>query len=246
MNMERKIARSRLSKAVVNNRHQTKNKFSLVAETFIFWGAGIGIGLLFVIVILPILIRFTANLKMKNSEKTVKAQIIQAPIVNIPEEYSNLPTLTISGYASAGLTLYLVQNGVKNAGTIVPENGEFASEVDLKEGENTFTFYLENTDGNQSNNSTDFSVTLDQETPTIELEAIANDITGRDNQNLTVNGTTEAKIEVYVNNRLTTSNDEGKFTSSVYLNEGENTLTIKAVDKAGNTNELVKKVNFKL
>lgn len=241
-------AKSRLAKGQQSRAagRRVKKSFTLVTETLIFWGAGIGLILLFVMAILPALIHFTANLKMKNSEKTVKTQIIQTPIVNMPKEYSSDSNLVISGYAGAGLNLYLVHNGEKTEELKVPENGEFSIDITLNEGENTFSFYLTNDKGDQSNNSTQFSVTLDHETPTITLDDLPSEVIGRDNQNLTLKGTTEPNIEVYINNRLTSSNHEGKFESKIYLDEGENTLTIKAVDKAENSNELVKKVNFKL
>lgn len=245
-----KPARSRLnSTSTPQSLFDNAKNLSLVSWTFLFWGGAIAILIIFVTLILPIIIKFSAEIKMNNSDKPVVAQIVQAPIVNMPPEATNSAKLAISGYAPAQTKLYLLQNGIETlSGELtIPDNGEFDLDLNLDQGKNTFQFYVINEQGDKSNKSLQFSVLLDQEDPTITLtEELPTEIIGRDNQTLTIKGKTEKNISVYVNDRLTTSNSDGDFSSNLYLNEGENTITIRVVDKALNENELVTKVNFRL
>ena len=83
--------------------------------------------------------------------------------------------------------------------------------------------------------------------PELQLkEPVEKNLVGRDKQLLTVAGTTEPLAKVLVNSVQTTSNDQGEFSLSYPLQEGENQLTIAISDRAGNTatwEEIVKKTS---
>jgi hypothetical protein len=49
---------------------------------------------------------------------------------------------------------------------------------------------------------------------------------------------------VYLNDRLIVVDEAGQFSTTYYLNEGENVLRFVAIDQAGNQGELEIKVKF--
>ena len=244
----KKQARSRLdsNQLVSNKKNGGLKNLSLMGQIVFLLGGGIGLIVLFVMIVLPKLIEWTANIKMMSEGEKVKTQILQAPIVNAPAAYTSESELILTGYAVAGSTLQLVRNGQKDGQMAVPENGEFSWTVKLNDGENSFAFYVINQQGDESKLSQSFRVILDQEVPTITLDELAGEIVGRDNQSLTIVGITEAEIDVYINERLIRSNNEGRFSGVIHLEEGENNIAIRVEDRAGNQNELITKVDFRL
>jgi hypothetical protein len=64
------------------------------------------------------------------------------------------------------------------------------------------------------------------------------------NRNTLVSGETEPHAKVYLNDRLIVVDEAGQFSTTYYLNEGENVLRFVAIDQAGNQGELEIKVKF--
>lgn len=61
---------------------------------------------------------------------------------------------------------------------------------------------------------------------------------------LEVTGQTSARAEVFVNEKETMADDDGKFTVAITLEEGENYLTIVATDEDGKVAEVERVVTY--
>ncbi len=203
--------------------------------------------IVFIFVILPAVIKFASrsNDVTNNNKDELPPQI---PMISAPVTATFSATLKVNGYGEKDSDLIVLNNGNEVARQLInQDDGKFEVDLPLQEGANSFTFYAVDKSGNESETTKAYPVLFDNVAPTIELETPTDgqQFELRKNQNITVKGKTEADAKVYVNGRLTRANTEGVFTTSLSLNEGENTLALKAEDQAGNFSEKTLKVNFK-
>ena len=61
---------------------------------------------------------------------------------------------------------------------------------------------------------------------------------------VTVSGQTDSDNQVFVNSTKVIVNSNGNFSAVYPLNEGDNNLIIKAIDKSSNSTEVTRKVTF--
>lgn len=209
----------------------------------------IGLGLLFVLVILPravnVLFSFIEDSSPIANQDTLPPQV---PIIAAPATATTEETLMLSGYGEPESTVFVVVNGEKVAETTVAADGTFTQEVQLSDGSNTLKAYAVDKAGNESQVSHQYTVTRDATAPDLEIAEPQEGQSFRlaTNQTITVAGTTEPRARVTVNGRLTLADSEGKFSTTYYLQEGETELTITSTDEAGNTTEKKVTVTFSL
>ena len=157
---------------------------------------------------------------------TISPQITLNELPNI----TNNPTVTISGLLSdsspiSGLTL----NGI----SVEVFGDSFTSEYNLSEGTNTITVTAEDEAGNIG--SIIISITLDATPPVISVTSHQSGGTV-DTDTIDIIGTTDDNSATVTVNGITASISNGTFSvSGITLNEGENSITVTAVDVAGNT-----------
>lgn len=201
----------------------------------------------FLFLILPNIVRVAFNVLdgdvITNSTDDIPPQ---TPILNAPVEATYSATIKLSGFGEAKSEVVLVLNGNEAEKQIIDDDGTFELETQLTEGENTIATYAIDKAKNESLSSKKYYITLDTQVPSIEIETPENNsrITLRKNQITTVKGTAEPNSKVYIENRLSFADSEGNFSGTYSLTEGDNKITVKAVDKAGNTSELELLVNF--
>lgn len=109
----------------------------------------------------------------------------------------------------------------------------------LKEGSHTFSVKAKDEAGNESEVLT-YTFIVDITPPPLEVTSPQDGTQAKDKL-IDITGKTEPNIKVDINGVVVNSDSEGNFTASYSLNEGDNLLTIKAIDKAGN--ETVKKIH---
>jgi hypothetical protein len=116
----------------------------------------------------------------------------------------------------------------------------------LESGLNQLSIYTVNKLGTESLQTKTYEIVFDDEPPMIVINEPEPDsvIELKRNRTTRVSGETEPLSKVYLNDRLILVDDEGQFSSTHYLNEGENILRFVAVDQAGNQSELEIKVEF--
>jgi len=192
----------------------------------------------------PAMVRFAGFLgEVKSSDQPIEESDTIAPFapqLAIPYEATTSAKIDVSGFAEAGSTVRLFNNGSKVEETEASDQGEFSfSQVSLNDGNNELTALSVDRAGNESAQSRSRNVVWDQQPPELE---ITNPITdgGKATSEvkiLTVEGKSSEDAKVYVNDRLAMTESEGTFTVRVNLNEGENQILVRAVDVAGNQAE---------
>lgn len=161
---------------------------------------------------------------------------VETPEITSPTDglFTNEASVTVEGNASPTTTVKLSNNGEEVGSAEVSEDGTFAIDTELSEGENVFTA-ASFANGEEATVSEAVTVTLDTATPELSIDSPADgDKTNR--ETVTVEGTVDdANLDfVKVNGQLATVED-GSYSKRILLDEGENTIEVEASDLAGNT-----------
>lgn len=217
------------------------------AYFYIFLSIAAGIFLLFLG--LPTLIKFAGFLgDLGKSGSPVEVNDITPPappqLDTIPE-YTNLEKLDIVGTSENGATITLTTNG--NTNEVVANNeGKFNFVFNLNNGDNTIKAMAKDTAGNISTETKAYHIVFDNEDPEIKIESPSDGSSyyGSGQRQLTIKGSISEEVELYINDRFVSLNDENKFSFTTTLSDGENKFDIKAVDPAGNEGTTSFKVNF--
>lgn len=199
---------------------------------------------------LPGLIKLAAFIgDIKSSNQPIEKQDQLAPrppTLNPISEATTSAKINLSGYGEAGTTTQLYVRGITVADSVVNNEGEFEFlEVHLREGENEIYVVSRDDQGNVSDESITYAITVDKTAPDLSIESPKDGDNFFDNDNpITIKGTTEEGAEVRVNNRFTRTKSDGSFETSLSLDEGDNEIEIKVVDEAGNETVEKIKVNY--
>lgn len=205
----------------------------------------IGLVLLFLFVVLPALIRILASTSPTPSQNGADVPV-QVPFLSAPVTATSSATLTLSGFSQKGFTVSILDNAQPLSKTSASDDGSFHTDVTLTPGENKITVFAIDQHNKESGVSQEYIVVFDDQPPTLELKQPQDkqSIQGKQNQNLTIEGKTDTNTKVYVNDRLIFVKDDGSFTGVQPLQEGDNALSIKAVDQAGNITEKKLTITF--
>jgi len=158
------------------------------------------------------------------------------------EEFTKGGSIRLSGGTEAGASVKVNLNGRKRE-VIANSTGKFAILVNLQKGENKVTFTSTDTAGNESETAGPVRIFLDNEPPELVIEKPQDGENSRDMQ-ISVEGKTEQDARVTINGRVALVENDGSFSLTVNLNEGNNELKITSTDRAGNETELTLGVNY--
>lgn len=160
-------------------------------------------------------------------------------------ETTNKTPLEISGRIEIGNTVVINFNSLEDE-ILADNNGQFSTKLTLVKGENTLFAYAKDAKGNSSKKTTEYKIVYDNEPPKIDISSPSDGASfyGKKQQNVSIKGSTDADSSLTINDRLVSINDDGSFSYDFVLSEGENNLTIKTVDKAGNETQTSLKLNF--
>jgi hypothetical protein len=155
--------------------------------------------------------------------------------------------LVVTGRGQQGSTVVLFINEQESKKTQIGEDGTFIiSSLSLSEGNYTIRAKTEDTNGKLSEFSNAVRTTIKRRPPALEITK-PNDgdvLSGADNL-VKVEGRTEEDVDIRINDRFVVVKQDGFFTYDYPLDEGDNTLTIKAIDRAGNSTQQIKKVTYR-
>ncbi len=173
-------------------------------------------------------------------------------IVPPPPIFSNIPSATsktginISGIAEPGSTVTLFVNGPKAGESIADSEGGFAfMAVNLRKGKNLIYAKSKDSSGNESGKSATAAVTVDEEKPTITIDAPKDGEMIRNlNERIEVKGRINEEAVVKINGRLAVSRPSFEFELLIGVDEGRIEIKIEAVDKAGNKAEKLMTVTY--
>lgn len=198
--------------------------------------------------VLPTLVNGLGSLNrlfkpVKQGEQT-PLSTLAPPVLLIPYEATNSAKVDISGYATSHSTVNIYLDEVLAAQIETGEDGSFiARNFSLKLGTNNIYGKTVDQKDQESLSSKTLKVIFDNEKPELEVTEPEDGKTSQDRK-IKVSGKTEPGATLYINDQRTIMSDDGSFASEITLNEGENTLTIKVHDGAGNLTEIQRKVNY--
>lgn len=208
------------------------------------------LALVLVFVGIPLLIRmaiFLGNLRTSSKLPEQTDTIPPSPPRLVaPFEATNSAQFSLKGFTESGATIKIYNSGLSFGETVADSEGSFVLEnLKLTSGRNEITAIAQDAAGNESQPSASTVIEFDTTPPALEITSPENGatITGLENK-IILEGRTEEGAIIYVNNRLVVVGPEGDFDYQYPLEEGENTLTIIAQDKAGNQTEKELKINY--
>ncbi len=232
------------SQRLVTSRKVKQEQSAALRQTVLIGLAAVILMLLSIFVIIPGFIRFIGNLS--NTPITEDEGLPpQIPQLSAPVEATSSAALTLTGFTTPNAKVYVLQNGAEAKIVDADGSGNFSVELQLEKGENRFSAYAKNGEL-ESEVSEEFLTIFDNEKPEIEVtEPTENQsIQGKKNQNVTVKGKTKPGSKLYLNDRLIFIQQDGTFETTHRLENGQNNLSFKVVDMAGNEAEKVIPVNF--
>lgn len=167
------------------------------------------------------------------------------PAFDIIPEATNKTPFEITGSVVRGNTVVINFNGSEYE-ISSKEDGGFSTTVDFIEGDNSLFAYTKGVTGKLSQKSAEYTIYFDNKQPKIEISSPkdGSQYYGTKQQNIEIRGSTEQDSILTVNGRIIPIEDDGSFSYTYSLNEGENILFLKAVDKAGNEKETSLKLSY--
>ncbi len=170
----------------------------------------------------------------------------QTPTLFPLPEATNSAGIQVEGFTEADVEINIYRNDELANSDKSDDKGAFRVELKLVEGENRIQVRARDKAGNESQSAVK-AVIFDKSGVllTVESPSDGTEIFGQKNQNVPFSGkVSKPDATVPVNGNFARVDAEGKFTVTVRLNQGDNDVTVKAVDRAGNVAEKIVKVKL--
>ena len=229
---------------LVTSRRVKQEQSIALRQSVFFVGGALGI-ILLALIFIPMLIRFLGGLggPVASIEDELPPQV---PVLSAPVEATFSATIPLTGFTTPKAEVFILKNGEKRTQITADDVGNFTTDLSLSDGENRISAYAMN--GKlESEASQEFLTIFDNQEPQLEVSEPVDGqtIEGKKHQTVTVKGTTEGGSRMYVNGRLVFVGEDGTFSTTHHLENGENIMKFVVTDKAGNTTEQEMKVNFR-
>src|SRR5699024_2127326 len=159
---------------------------------------------------------------------------VETPVITSPADgqVTNEPNVTIEGTASPETTVELLSDGEEVDSVEVGDDGEFAFDRELDEGENEF-IAVSKVDGSKTGESDPVVITLDTEAPELTVSnPVDGDKTNRETVTVEGNVQDEHLEYVEVNGQEADVDEDGAFSKRILLDNGENVIEVTAADEA--------------
>lgn len=161
---------------------------------------------------------------------------IAPPVLNETFDATASASITLAGTGNEKVKVALYQNNNRVQTTVSNAKGKYTfTNVLLKEGVNNFQTKIigENAESTYSNQ---VRVALLTKNPSLEITSPSDgDKFSMSQSPITVKGKTDPDVKVTVNDFWAIVDNMGNYTYSYPLKDGDNTLSVKATDQAGNT-----------
>lgn len=191
-------------------------------------------------------IKDKTNPSKKIGENILEKASLAPPILNISYEATNSTKINITGYGASNSKVEIFLEDVKKDTINVSEDGSFEfKNLNLSPGINNIYAKSLDDKNQESLPSKIFKVIYDNEKPSLNLSQPEDNkkVQGGDKK-ITFSGSTEVGAQVFINGNQIIVNKDGNFSSDQNLNDGDNDFNIKALDSAGNSTEISRKVNY--
>jgi len=212
----------------------------------------VGIGLFLVFIGLPLLARFivfftslTPNTRTTTTNATDQTVLIP-PDLDPVDEATNSSPISLSGYGESNGLVKIYLNGKQRTKVDTQNDGKFiASDIDLKEGENTIYATTVDKNNRESSPSSTFTITFSKNPPKLDISDPEDGAKySSEQKDVQIKGSTDAGNRITINDRYVVVDPYGKFSFSASLSNGDNEFTVKSTDPAGNTSEKKIKVTY--
>lgn len=229
---------------------QTQEKKNLKLAIWLIVAGIVLVGMMLVWGV-PLLIRFAVFVGDLNSSRRPidKSDLIPPapPSLSVIYEATNSARQVIYGYSEPNVTVYLTLNKKPIGNVVAQGDGKFVfTDINLELGRNELSAVALDNAGNTSQPSNIAGINYSNREPKLEIQSPTEGqiVTGQENT-VEIKGLTDLGTRLIVNERVVVVNSDGKFTSSVTINEGENTLVFVATDRSGNSARKEIKVTYK-
>lgn len=216
----------------------------------LFWNVVGTIIILFLVI--KYAIPFLLNLNIffaKDQGITSKTQAnsvyIGPPLLLSSFNATNSASITVSGTATAGLSVKLFLNDTFFDTTTVKSDGTFSfPSVKLSDGANTLKAKASK-DTSESDYSNNLTITLASKAPNLTVDSPSDGQSfPHDQSTVTVRGKSDPNDKVTVNDFWAISDNSGNYSYVLKLQNGDNQIKVIATDDAGNKTEKDLKVTY--
>ena len=187
---------------------------------------------------IPLLIQLAILLTKPDSlpPENPDSQILSAPTLDALPEATPSAKIHVTGFTLANTTVAILVNDQVEIETLSAD-GKFDLPVELSDGTNLISAQAKNSQGGQSPLSASWEVIRDAQPPTLSVTSPVDKSSTQGNSQkiIEISGQTEPDAMVAINDRIVIVAADGKFSFRFDQSEGENTITIIARDRAGNT-----------
>jgi bacillopeptidase F len=163
----------------------------------------------------------------------------QNPVISALPEATNSARVVIEGFTERGAVVELLIDDVSYKMSKADENGLFTFDAVLSQGQNKIQIRAKDEEGNESVSEVSI-ITYDSKPIELSISSPkdGSEFYGKLNQVIDIKGEVDKKnSQVLINNSFVTLDSNGSFVHRFMLSDGDNTLTIRASDKAGNVDE---------
>jgi hypothetical protein len=232
------MIRSRLTKRLEQKTEKNLilNILGIVVIVFLLFKFGI-----------PLLINFSTFLSSSQSDNKSNTQIspfIAPPVLDSFPQATSSANIIISGMASKNqmINLYLNDNLINSSKT--GSDGKFVFKPTIKTGYNTI-YTKVSIDGKESASSNIIKTAFKSAPPSLSISSPSDGQSFfRDQNTVEVKGTTDIDVRVTVNGFWAITDNNGNYSYSLLLQNGDNKITTTATDIAGNKVEKTIKINY--
>lgn len=220
---------------------------TLVIQSIAALSGSLALCLAFVFLIFPMLIRFAGNLSSLSVFPQTDTIPPRIPAFAAPAEATQESSITLNGFGEPKSKVIVVKNGQEAATVDVNDAGEFNLSLNLDEGANEIALYGVDEAKNESSTSKTYTVNFDQKPPEVDWQTPEENKVVRNlrEQAVEVKGKANEPAKIYLNDQFVANSADGEFSTQFNLQQGENKLTLKVTDSAGNETVVERMVSFK-
>lgn len=168
------------------------------------------------------------------------------PVLNIPYEATNTTQINIKGFGTPNSKVKLYIDDESKQTTDVAEDGSFTfKDVTLGLGTNNIYGRTVDEKDKESLPSKTIKVIYENEKPILNISEPEDNktIQGGDRK-VKVSGKTDPGVNIFINGTQVIVDKDGNFSADQPLNDGDNTISIKAVSIASNITEVQRNVKY--
>lgn len=175
-------------------------------------------------------------------QKSDTDELLLAPELYDAPDATNSAEIRVSGRGTLDTTLRIYVNDAI-VDTMKQDQEDFEASIPLENGTNTIYLQTKDAKRKQSKDSEIYTVLVLKEKPSLSI-ASPKDGEVFDKDTTTLSGETDQNVSIHINGAPVVVAADGTFKKELRLKEGDNQLTVRATDIAGNTEVIEMKIRY--